>query len=80
MQQSQPLAAGQAWCKDLCFNEAESAYLSAKIRNHLVRRARLVTYISLAVTLAGGLSGIAAALALDRCAQQPFLILHARGT
>jgi len=65
MQESQPLAAAQEW-QDLSFNETESAYLSGKFRTHLVRRARLVTYVSLAVTLAGGVSGIAAALALDR--------------
>lgn len=34
----------------------------------LVQRARLVTYASLMFTLAGGLAGIMASLALDRCA------------
>ena len=70
--QSQSQADTHAWCQDLSINEAESVYLSGKIRNSLVKRARLVTYVSLTVTLVGGFSGIAAALALDRCCPHPF--------
>jgi hypothetical protein len=44
----------------------DSELFTEKGRIRLVRRARLVTYASLAVTLAGGLSGIVAALTLDR--------------
>lgn len=40
--------------------------MTGKTRNYLVKRARLITYVSLAVTLVGGVSGIAAAVALDR--------------
>ena len=48
------------------FTEDEAGFMSGKTRNYLVKRARLITYVSLAVTLAGGVSGIAAAVALDR--------------
>ena len=74
--QSQSQADTHAWCQDLSINAAESVYLSGKIRSNLVRRARLVTYVSLTVTLVGGFSGIAAALALDRCSHHsPCLLL-----
>ena len=66
LQDSEPAPASQDWFQDCSLNGSESLYISGKVRNHLVRRARLVTYVSLAVTLAGGVSGIAAALALDR--------------
>ena len=39
---------------------------SSKDRAQLIRQARLVTYISIATTVAGGFSGLAAALLLDR--------------
>ncbi len=48
----------------------ESELFTEKGRLRLVRRARLVTYASLAVTLAGGFSGILAAMTLDRSANQ----------
>ena len=74
--QSQSQADTHAWCQDLSINAAESVYLSGKVRSNLVRRARLVTYVSLTVTLIGGFSGIAAALALDRCSHHsPCLLL-----
>ena len=65
-QEAQPAAAAHDWCQELPFSEDEAGFMSGKTRNHFVKRARLITYISLAVTLAGGVSGIAAALALDR--------------
>ena len=74
--QSQSQADTHAWCQDLSINAAESVYLSGKIRSNLVRRARLVTYVSLTVTLVGGFSGIAAALALDRCSHHSRFLAH----
>jgi len=44
----------------------EPLTLSDTGRARLVQRARFVTYASLAVTLVGGLTGIMAALALER--------------
>ena len=66
VQVAQPPAAAHDWCQDLPFSEDEAGFMSGKTRNYLVKRARLITYVSLAVTLAGGVSGIAAAVALDR--------------
>ena len=74
--QSQSQADTNAWCQDLSINATESVYLSGKIRSNLVRRARLVTYVSLTVTLVGGFSGIAAALALDRCSHHSHFLAH----
>ena len=65
-QEAQPAAAAHEWCQDLPFSEDEAGFMSGKTRNYFVKRARLITYVSLAVTLVGGVSGIAAAVALDR--------------
>ncbi len=49
-------------------DDVEPLTMSDRTRIRLVQKARLVTYVSLAVTLAGGMAGIMASLALDRCA------------
>ena len=54
----------------------DSELFTEKGRVRLVRRARLVTYASLAVTLAGGLSGIVAALTLDRLEVLMILVIY----
>jgi hypothetical protein len=47
-------------------SEAESTVLPERVRRSLVKRTRWVTYASLAVTIAGGFTGIAAAMSIDR--------------